>query len=195
MANKPVCKIDGCDKAVAARGWCSRHYHKWKNHGSPYAGRSTEDGAGIKLLGSLVGRDGEECVDWPYSRTSRGYGQAWVNGTCLSAHRLMCEMAHGAPPFPNAMVAHSCDNPACVNPNHLRWATHAENMDDKMERERTARGEGHGCSKLTEEQARFAFSQKGKISQRQLAKMFNVSRHTISDIHRKAAWKHIHASS
>ena len=58
------------------------------------------------------------------------------------AHRVAWEM-HNAEPIPEGMlVLHSCDNPGCVNPNHLRVGTHRENMNDMTSRNRG--GGGHG---------------------------------------------------
>lgn len=57
----------------------------------------------------------------------------------LRAHRVAWELLRG--PIPDGMsVLHSCDNPRCCNPEHLRLGTHADNMDDKRKRGRAWRG-------------------------------------------------------
>ena len=43
MAAKSVCTIPGCGKSVVARGWCSAHYARWRNHGSPEGGLHRPD--------------------------------------------------------------------------------------------------------------------------------------------------------
>jgi hypothetical protein len=54
-------------------------------------------------------------------------------GDTLYAHRLMCQLAHGDPPTPDHIAAHSCGrgHEGCVNPNHLSWKTYSENELDK----------------------------------------------------------------
>jgi hypothetical protein len=76
---------------------------------------------------------GEECLPWPYARNRNGYGTATIDGYYTLAHRHMCILAHGEPPFEGAEAAHYCGGGAdgCVNPNHLRWATRAINQQDK----------------------------------------------------------------
>lgn len=75
-----------------------------------------------------------DCVLWPFAiRKSNGYGahSERIDGKRVSfdAHRRVCELAHGAPKD-GMEAAHSCGNKQCVNPDHLSWKTHQENMDD-----------------------------------------------------------------
>lgn len=72
-----------------------------------------------------------ECLIWPFAKISTGYGQFRRNGTRVYAHRIMCELAHGKCPTNKKEAVHTCRNTSCVNPNHLRWATHIENMQDR----------------------------------------------------------------
>lgn len=74
------------------------------------------------------------CWEWRGS-LSKGYGQIKVNGRPLRAHRMAYEVAKGD--IPEGMhILHSCDNPKCCNPAHLRPGTHQENMDDMQARGR-----------------------------------------------------------
>lgn len=57
----------------------------------------------------------------------------------FSAHRIAYVIANGQIP-PELQILHSCDNPGCVNPDHLRTGTFAENMADKILRNRVPRG-------------------------------------------------------
>jgi hypothetical protein len=73
--------------------------------------------------------DHAACIIWPRARDSHGRGQVFRNGKRMQVHRLVCEQAHGAPPTLDHQAAHLCENGrgGCVNPEHLRWMTRAEN--------------------------------------------------------------------
>lgn len=77
------------------------------------------------------------CWNWRGS-TAKGYGQIKAEGRVMRAHRLAFELVKGEVPE-GLFVLHSCDNPLCCNPKHLRVGTHQDNMDDK-----TARGRNRG---------------------------------------------------
>jgi hypothetical protein len=81
-------------------------------------------------------RGATEC--WPWTRgttTPGGYGVLRVAGRPVRAHRFVYELVNGAL-TPGLYVLHSCDNPPCCNPAHLRQGTHAENMQDKIDHRR-----------------------------------------------------------
>ena len=74
------------------------------------------------------------CWEWVGARSTAGYGQLRVNGKALLAHRMAAEVEYGPP---NGLYClHSCDNPPCVNPQHLRWGTPKDNMWDVVQRGR-----------------------------------------------------------
>ena len=80
-----------------------------------------------------------DCVLWTGHRDPGGYGRMTLPGTTRGAHRVAWEVAHG--PIPEGMlVLHTCDNPRCCNPEHLKLGTHADNMRHKAER-----GRGRGA--------------------------------------------------
>lgn len=75
---------------------------------------------------------------WLWSAAERrGYGQFSVRRIypCY-AHRLICHIAHGEPPDGKPYALHSCDVPLCVNPDHLRWGSQADNIQDAFRRKR-----------------------------------------------------------
>jgi hypothetical protein len=93
------------------------------------------------------------CLVWTSASDKDGYGLFQVSGrVTVRAHRWAYERAHG-PLQKGQIVRHSCDHPACVNPEHLIAGTARENMQDMAQRGRDAarRTTGHHAAKMTQE--------------------------------------------
>lgn len=84
---------------------------------------------------SKVEKRGADCWLWTRYRDEHGYGRTWFDGGHITAHRLAYILTHGEIPD-GAHILHSCDNPPCVNPAHLRAGTRSDNMRDKVARGR-----------------------------------------------------------
>lgn len=98
-----------------------------------------------------------ECWPWKgYCRPS-GYGMFSVGKTPVQATHIALLLSGQPRPPTNNFALHSCDNPTCCNPAHLRWGSAADNECDRRERGRTVnpKGEHHGQSKLTDDQVRY----------------------------------------
>lgn len=94
-----------------------------------------------------------DCILWAGLKNDRGYGYHWVtmeDGTkrLIGAHRISHYLATGDWPG-QLVVAHSCNRRHCVNPDHLRATTQADNMADREAAGNTLRGEDHGGAKLS----------------------------------------------
>jgi hypothetical protein len=81
----------------------------------------------------------ENCWDWLSYKNPSGYGQTKIggrNGKHILAHRLSWIVYFGE--IPEGMhVCHKCDNPSCVNPNHLFLGTNLDNIKDRMKKGRS----------------------------------------------------------
>ena len=78
-----------------------------------------------------------DCIVFQGAKNKKGYGCVNVNGKMKKAHRVAWEAVHG--PIPKGLfVCHRCDNPACVNVEHLFLGTNADNMRDCKEKGRIA---------------------------------------------------------
>ena len=138
-----------------------------------------------------------DCLIWKGYRNKRGYGYITMDGKPLYAHRIAWEMEHGA--IPKGMyVLHRCDEPSCVNVNHLFLGTQANNMADMVSKGRQSkgvlhgikrRGELNGKSKFTEEQilAMLALRKAGE-TQDSVARQFGTNQGYISDIENGKVW-------
>lgn len=83
----------------------------------------------------------DECWPWTRGRQSRGYGVLWLPGRrSVLTHRAALILHSGGVEPDGHSALHSCDNPPCCNPHHLRWGTHAENMQDGVDRGRMKSG-------------------------------------------------------
>lgn len=91
-----------------------------------------------------VDSSGGEDACWPWlgKTLKRGYGRYRLDGKFHFAHRAALRFAKGEPPAPDLLALHSCNNPPCCNPAHLRWGTSQANMDD-----RAASGRDHSHSR------------------------------------------------
>lgn len=139
----------------------------------------------------------EKCWEWISSFTMRGYGLFGcqlepTKRVSLYAHRISYRLAYGKFP-PNLEVCHTCDNPKCVNPDHLFLGDQIDNVADMVKKERNHRGESTGTSKLITnqvQQMRILHIQE-KVPCIQIAKLFRMSLQQTSDICHGKAWKHL----
>lgn len=124
------------------------------------------------------------CLLWEGSRDKNGYGKTTRNGKSIRAHRLAWIQARG--PIEDGMwILHHCDNPTCINIDHLYLANHTDNMQDRKARGRTPdfMGEKHPRAKLTNEQvAEMRESYADGVSLDALAKSYDMSKSSICEI-------------
>lgn len=84
---------------------------------------------------SHVEKKASGCWEWSRSRTPQGYGQLVFRRLLTGAHRVAYTIAKGEIPE-GMLILHSCDNPPCCNPDHLRAGTQKENGKDMKARKR-----------------------------------------------------------
>jgi hypothetical protein len=77
-------------------------------------------------------------------------------------------------------VLHKCDNPPCVNVEHLFLGTHQDNMDDRSAKNRQAQGEQHGRARLTDEEVDAI--RESSASDVELARQYGVADSHINNI-------------
>ena len=145
------------------------------------------------------------CLEWMAFRSKENYGRFGVEGEMFGAHRVAYFIATGEDPR-ELLCCHSCDNPPCVNPEHLFLGTNADNARDKalkgrckpprgerhglrLHPESIARGESNGNSKLTELDVISIRSDPRPLIE--IAKDYGVTRRNICKIKHRKSWKHL----
>lgn len=126
------------------------------------------------------------CIPWPFGNRVGEYGGISVDGERLLAHRHVCTLRHGPPPFDGAEACHSCFNKPCVNGSHLRWDTHSGNVRDRVAEGVHNRGERCGKHKLT--QPEIMAIRADPRTCREIAEDYPVSRGHVWRIKSKTQW-------
>lgn len=131
-----------------------------------------------------------DCIEHNQKGRCGGYGGTTWNMQHIGLHVKAYCQAHGLLRVPSGLVVrHKCDNPRCVNPEHLELGTTQDNTQDRVDRGRNACGSNHGRAVLSEEDVRRIRTLLGQgVSQRKIAVALGVSQRTIGRIHRGELW-------
>lgn len=140
---------------------------------------------------------GDGCWEWRGTRQSKGYGVFWDGERQVRAHRTAWELVNG--PIPAGLsVLHSCDNPPCVNPAHLRVGTARDNASDAMARRRhfspfrgqNQAGEQNRNARLTAADVTVIRERvaSGEL-QRNVAADYGITQSNVSHIARGKSWR------
>lgn len=142
-----------------------------------------------RFTASFDKKDG--CWNWTSYKDTCGYGRFSVNGKHIGAHRVSWIINNGE--IPDGMnVCHTCDNRACVNPDHLFLGTQKENVQDMMNKGRYNHPEGvrNTNAKLDENKVR-EIRKNRHMRQVDLAEIFGVSQVAIGCVLRGKTWGHV----
>ena len=123
-----------------------------------------------------------QCWNWTLGKSEKGYGRVKHGGVRYRAHRMSYQLFVGEIPD-DMYVLHHCDNPSCINPDHLFVGTNVDNIKDMINKNRQ-------WSKLTSFEVR-CIKECKCLPASHVAKLFGVSSDTIRDIYNDETWKHI----
>ncbi len=157
----------------------------------------------IKAISNLTNSDldrfwakvdmNDDCWQWTAGLVHDGYGRFWLNGSTYRANRISYFIRHGVDPG-EKLVCHICDNPGCVNPDHLWLGSDQDNSRDRDQKGHGVdrRGSKHGASKLTEQDVREILE--SSESHKVLAHRYGISPGIISEIRHGKLWQHVEGS-
>jgi len=137
-----------------------------------------------------------ECWNWTMYRNEDGYGRLSWNGRLRSAHRLS-KYLYGEITWKqfkdkSLVLMHTCDNPPCINPYHLKIGTQLENIADRVKKGRCARGEKKWSSKMKDPDVILLRELWDlRYSAEELSEIFNIAVPTVKQIAYRQKWKHL----
>ena len=196
-----TCSIKGCDKGARTRGLCTPHYTRMLKGADMSAPIRVvfRSGSDIDRLKSKVKvSESTGCWEWQASSTPLGYGQMRFQGTRWLSHRVSWVLFNGDIPEDNCRyrtfcVLHRCDNPCCVNPEHLFLGDQKVNSIDSVDKGRWGKrglvGEKHGKALVTEDQVREI-----RVScntYQQISERYGISKSAVSHIKKRRSWAHV----
>jgi hypothetical protein len=169
-----------CDKdLVRLRGEVSAQWENRRYCSHACARLKPRKTIADRLSPIKVDRNG--CWNWQASKNNKGYGQLRIEGRGVLAHRLSYIFHKGEIP-PGGCILHSCDNPACINPDHLRVGTKAHNTADMMAKGRHRAG--NAKLSVAEQNEIRASAEAGNV----LAARYGVAPSTITRIRGVVRW-------
>lgn len=117
-----ICSVEGCERKAITRGWCDKHYRRWRKRGT-----TDEPLTRAEHFWKDVDKSGD-CWRWANSHDKRTqYAMVMWEGRTAKAHRVAYELAREPIP-PGLVIDHLCRNRWCLNPDHMEAVTQRENV-------------------------------------------------------------------
>jgi hypothetical protein len=181
-----ICIVDYCNKKTRRKDYCEMHYYRKRRNGSLYVPKTR-----TKKIQFVI--DDHGCyICTSHKSLLNGYYHIRIHGKRKLMHRHVYEEMYGEI-SKGLYVRHKCDNPRCINPEHLEVGTPKDNSKDMVDRGRSKKGENHPRSKLTNDQVKeIRIMSSREIKRKDICNIFGIKNvDTITSITKKLTWKHI----
>jgi len=191
------CVVEGCNKDKRhSKLYCAMHYKRLKSTGTTDKGIKARGPLEERFWKKVAKKSDNECWLWTGAKSTKQYGFIGAggrDGKMLLAHRVSYQLQNNDLQDTD-YVLHSCDNPSCVNPNHLRRGTCSENIKEACDKGRKIPpiffGEDNSRSKLTIEKVRFIRANP-QLGHKEIADMFGLSPNCIRGVRIGRTWKDV----
>jgi hypothetical protein len=188
-----LCTFEGCNRDHVSKGYCDKHYRHLKRYGYPK--KTIRDMSEIDRFNSKIKINIQNgCHEWTDKLCVWGYGMFSLKKSIqVKAHRYAYELKNGKIPK-GMLICHHCDNPKCVNVDHLFLGTALDNNLDKIKkgRDNLPKGEDHFRTKVKEEVVILVKKLLKNISSPTLiARSLNLPVHFVESIKYNKTWKHV----
>jgi hypothetical protein len=142
------------------------------------------------------------CWIWKGAHKAKGYGTIGVGKKSMGnrknayAHRISWEMANGEKIPDGLFACHKCDNPPCVNPEHIFIGTNSENILDSVAKKRFPIASRHYRARLKDSDVQVIFEmRKSGLKHREIAEKYGVCRELITHVLNRQAYKSIEVAA
>lgn len=188
-----LCEVDGCLKKHHGKGKCREHFeaaHIANRLPKPRPILAERFWAVIDKDGPVQPHMNTSCWLFTGKSENNGYGVVGVGKKNHVAHHVSWFLAFGEWPL---FLRHACDIRRCVNTDHLSKGDHQSNANDRVERDRSAKGAKHGRARLTETDIPIIDSLYWEFAMSclQISRLFDVSRGSIQHAICRRNWRHI----
>lgn len=176
-----MCSVSDCKNKPHALGFCTKHYQRYKKTGSTNPQRCADGTPEERFWRFVDKKEKNQCWNWTGVKGSGERGRLKINYKFITAYRFSYELHKGEIPD-GLFVLHSCDNPSCVNPDHLFVGTQKDNLDDREAKNRrlTWAVNDSPCKKITDEVVVEIRSL--NITHSEISKKFGISQSLVSMI-------------
>lgn len=196
MGGYMKCVVEDCLDEVVSWGYCQKHYVRVKKYGSPHAKKNEHSTLEKRFWRFVTKKSESECWQWEGQILSNGYGRISLGAKKLGAegaHRVSWRLANKKDIPQGLYVMHKCDNPSCVNPNHLTIGTPKENTQDMIQkgRKRNVAPLGNENGKALLDAEKVLLIRSSNLSHAELARQLKVSPNCIRGVRIGRTWSHI----